>query len=95
MQPEDSAYPHRHARFNVSIDCVWSEAGDDDRIIGWARRAWDRLRPFSNGGVYLNFAGFEGEHNVEATLGSNLARLERVRCEYDPDGLFEAASRRP
>ena len=25
VSPEDSAYPHRAASFNVSIDCVWSD----------------------------------------------------------------------
>ena len=59
--------------------------------------AWERLRPFSNGGVYVNFAGFEDESDVStrATFGPNIVRLEQVRSEYDPDGLFEAASQRP
>ncbi len=97
VDPDESAYPHRHARFNISIDCVWSDSADDSRVVGWARGAWERLRPFSNGGVYLNFAGFEDESDVSthATFGSNVARLERVRSAYDPDGLFEAASQRP
>jgi hypothetical protein len=93
---DESAYPHRHARFNISIDCVWSESGDDSRVVDWARDAWERLRPLSNGGVYVNFAGFEAESDVSttATFGPNVARPERIRSEYDPDGLFESASRR-
>ena len=97
VSPEDSAYPHRAANFNVSIDCVWSDSGDDDAIIGWARQTWDAVRPFASGGVYLNFAGFDDERDVtpEQTLGPNLDRLERIRSQYDPDGVFEEAARRP
>jgi hypothetical protein len=97
VSADESAYPHRHAQFNVSIDCVWSDPADDGRVVGWARGAWDRLRSFSNGRLYVNFAGFEDESDVStgATFGPNAARLERVRSEYDPDGLFEGASQRP
>ena len=55
------------------------------------------MRPFASGGVYLNFAGFDDERDVtpQQTLGPNLDRLERIRSQYDPDGLFEEAARRP
>jgi FAD/FMN-containing dehydrogenase len=97
VSADDSAYPHRNARFNVSIDGVWSDPAHDASILGWARNTWDTIRPFANGGVYLNFAGFEGEQDVtpQETFGSNLARLGRVRSEYDPDGLFKGTARRP
>ena len=41
VSPDDSAYPHRGACFNVSVDCVWSDAGDEAAIIGWARLTWE------------------------------------------------------
>jgi berberine-like enzyme len=55
------------------------------------------MHPFSNGTVYVNFAGFEDEQDVTPTetFGPNLVRLERIRSEYDPDRLFAAAARRP
>ena len=55
------------------------------------------MRRFANGGVYVNFAGFEGEQDVSRhdTFGSSVTRLERVRAAYDPDNLFEAAAQRP
>jgi FAD/FMN-containing dehydrogenase len=94
---DESAFPHRGARFNLSIDCIWSEPGDDDLFIGWAREVWEAMRPFANGGVYINFAGFENESDVgrDAVFGLDTRRLERVRAEYDPSGLFSGAAERP
>jgi FAD/FMN-containing dehydrogenase len=97
VSPDDSAYPHRAARFNISLDGLWSDPADDAAVIGWSRQSWDALRPYANGGVYVNFAGFEGETDVNpaATFGGSVDRLEAVRADYDPDGLFTGAAARP
>lgn len=94
---QESAYPHRGARFNVSIDAIWTDPADDDRIVGWARDTWAAMRPYANGGVYINFSGFEHESDVSrgATHGSDTSRLEQVLATYDPTGLFSGAARRP
>jgi hypothetical protein len=96
VTPDESAFPHRGAKFNVSIDCVWSDPVDDDRVVGWARDTWDAMRPFANGGVYINFAGFDDESDIgrEAVLGQETERLARVRAEYDPTGVFSGAAER-
>ena len=97
VSPDDSAYPHRSARFNVSIDGVWSDPTHDTAVISWARHTWNTMRPFANGGVYLNFAGLDGDEDVTPhdTFGANLSQRERIRTEYDPDRIFEATARRP
>ena len=93
--PDETAYPHRAARFNISIDGSWHDPGLDATAIGWVRSTWDRVVPFSTGGVYLNFAGFGDEADLGATaLGHNDRRLADVRHAYDPDGVFAAAARR-
>jgi FAD/FMN-containing dehydrogenase len=94
---DESAYPHRGAAFNLSIDAIWSDPADDERVIGWARSTWQAMSPYANGGVYLNFAGLEDEADVDrsATYGPDLGRLERVLAEYDPEGLFGSAAWRP
>jgi len=51
---------------------------DDDQNITWTREAWSALNQFSDGGVYLNFLGFqeEGEqlmrHNLERIMSDSL-----------------------
>ncbi len=91
-----TAYPHRSAAFNLSVDASWRDPALDDTAIGWARSTWDALAEFGTGGVYLNFAGLGEESAIRAAaLGRNAARLDAIRRAYDPDGLFEAAAHRP
>lgn len=95
--PDESAFAHRSARFNVSIDACWSDPALDAAAIDWARRTWDAVRPFSNGGLYLNFAGLEEDASSmgDSVWGTNKERIEQVRSSYDPDGVFAAAASRP
>jgi len=97
VSPEESAFAHRSAAFNLSVDAIWFDEALDDVAFEWGRSTWDAMRPFSNGGVYVNFAGFEDDAAALHTslLGSSTERLEEVRAAYDPDGLFEAAAYRP
>jgi hypothetical protein len=93
----DSAFPHRSAPFNVSIDAGWNDPALDHTAIGWARGAWDALRPFATGGMYVNFSGLgdEVDSAPDAVFGRSQEQLAQVRATYDPDGLFAAAARRP
>lgn len=91
---EETAFAHRRARFNVSIDAGWSDPADDDAAIGWARRAWDRLTPSATGGVYVNFAGLDEDADRDAVFGGHTARLDAIARTYDPDGILTAAAAR-
>ncbi|CAL9339831.1 Mitomycin radical oxidase [Streptomyces sp. enrichment culture] len=95
--PDDSAFAHRSAHYNVSIDAGWQDPALDETAIEWARSAWDAVKPFSSGGTYVNFAGLGEDASAlrGAVFGSHEERLERVRAAYDPDGLFAPAARRP
>lgn len=93
---EESAFAHRSAGFNISVDASWSDPALDDTAIDWARSAWDALAPYSTGGVYVNFAGLDDDGDLrKATLGRSAQRLDEIRRRYDPEGLFEAAAQRP
>ena len=98
VSPDESAYAHRSATFNLSLDAAWTDAGMDGDIIGWVREAWDAQRPFATGGVYVNFSGF-GEDEPESmharVFGASEARLAEVRRQYDPSGVLSAAAYRP
>ena len=92
---EDSAYPHRNAQYNLSVDASWSDAALDSAAIGWARESWTAMAPFATGGVYLNFAGLDHDVDRAAVFGSDVAQLDHIRQAYDPDGIFSAAAARP
>jgi FAD/FMN-containing dehydrogenase len=85
---DESAFAHRTAQYNLSIDAGWSDPALDATAIEWARSSWDTMRPFATGGVYVNFAGLNNETRHEAVFGSNTERLERIRRTYDPHRLF-------
>ena len=85
-----TAYGHRRAAYNLSLDATWDEAKDDDRMIEWTRQHWQDLKDRSGGGVYLNFAGL-GEENDElarAGYGGNYERLRAIKAKYDPTNVF-------
>ncbi|MFF4981319.1 FAD-binding oxidoreductase [Streptomyces sp. NPDC001046] len=97
VDPDDSAFAHRSARFNVSIDAGWQDPAMDEAAIAWARSAWEAMKPFSSGGTYVNFAGLAEDAGElrGAVFGSHEERLERTRAAYDPEGLFAPAARMP
>ena len=41
----ETAYPHRSARFNISVDASWQDPELDDAAIAWARSTWDAIAP--------------------------------------------------
>lgn len=84
-----TAFGDRSARYNLSIDSMWSNPEDDQPNIAWSRAMWEDLRQFSSG-VYLNFPGFqeEGHKLVQAQYGKNYKRLLAVKRLYDPTNLF-------
>ena len=74
----------------LSIDSMWDDPHDSEANIAWTREFWDTMRPFSPGGLYLNFPGF-GEENevlVRAAYGANYERLVALKNKYDPTNLF-------
>jgi FAD/FMN-containing dehydrogenase len=95
VRPEESAYAHRSARFNLSIDAGWTDPALDEAAIGWARTFWDRLAPYATGGVYVNFSGLDDavDDLRSASFGDSEGRLAQVRQTYGPEGVFEVAAR--
>ena len=90
VAPDATAFWRRHVPFMASFDGVWDDPADDERGIGWARESWAALRPYSDGGQYVNFPGLgeDGEAQVRAAYGGNYERLVAVKTTYDPDNLF-------
>jgi FAD/FMN-containing dehydrogenase len=89
--PADAtAFGDRSAQYNISLDSTWVDPAEDEQNITWTRMVWDDLRPYSDGGVYLNFPGFqeEGEALMRAQFGQNYERLQALKRQYDPDNVF-------
>jgi FAD/FMN-containing dehydrogenase len=88
--PDDGAVGNRDARFVLGPDTAW-EPGDHEAETyrEWALDTWERMRPFSTGGTYVNFqTADEGDDRVRASYGANYERLSEIKRRYDPGNLF-------
>ncbi len=87
---DDGAVGNRDAKYVLVIVGGWEpDPALDDVNIAWVRNAWQSLRPFSTGGVYINFqTADEGQDRVQASYGQNFDRLAEIKAKYDPQNLF-------
>ena len=83
-----TAFPHRAPQDDLLILAQWSDPARSDEIVGWARGAFERLRPHLEDAVYVNNLGSEGGDRVRAAYGANHARLAELKRRYDPDNVF-------
>jgi len=87
---DDGAVGNRDARFISGFSGVWPpDDARGDEHVAWVRQSWERIRPFSTGGNYVNFqlADDDSARTADA-YGKNYERLQRVKAEYDPGNLF-------
>src|SRR5262249_1895351 len=85
----ETAFAGRDGKFVVSLDANWHAANHGEDHRAWSRSTWDRLRPYSTGGVYLNYLGDDrNEALVRAAFGANYERLVAVKSKYDPGNRF-------
>jgi FAD/FMN-containing dehydrogenase len=86
---DDGAVGNRDARYIGGFSGTWPPGAPSDPHVTWVRESWERIRPFSTGGNYVNFQLAEDDTSrTAAAYGSNYQRLQRVKAEYDPDNLF-------
>jgi hypothetical protein len=87
---EATAFGRRDMPFLLSFDSTWTDPAETERNVAWTRAAWQEMQRFSDGGLYLNFAGFGEEKGalVRAAYGANYERLVQIKNRYDPTNLF-------
>lgn len=84
----DTAFYHRNAAFSLLVLGNWEEPQASETNVAWVRSLWERTRPFSSAGVYVNYLGIEGDERVHDAYGINYARLVEVKRKYDPHNVF-------
>ncbi len=84
----DTAFPHRDARYSVIFSGSWPDPADNEKNIAWVREAHAALKPWSEDGGYGNFMSDTEQDRVQANHGPNYPRLRAVKKRYDPDNLF-------
>jgi FAD/FMN-containing dehydrogenase len=89
-EPEDGAVGNRNAEFVCMITGMWApnEPGSE-AYPQWVTETWERIKPFSTGGSYINFqSADEQKDRVQQSYGKNYPKLTEVKRKYDPQNLF-------
>jgi hypothetical protein len=84
----ETAFAQREAQYFIAILAQWTNPGESQHHIEWARGLAESIRPFSSGGYSLNFLGDEGEDTIKAAFGANYDRLAAIKRKYDPENFF-------
>jgi FAD/FMN-containing dehydrogenase len=84
----ETAFAQRDALFNLAVISRWTDAATASTHTTWAQKTHDAMRPFTTGGVYVNYLGTEGADRVKAAYGAKYDKLVAVKKKYDPDNLF-------
>lgn len=86
---DDGAVGNRDARYISGFAGTWPPDIPAEPHVTWVRDAWEKIRPFSTGGNYLNFQLAEDDDSRTAdAYGKNYERLRRIKADYDPYNLF-------
>jgi FAD/FMN-containing dehydrogenase len=88
VSPTATAYPHREPGFNLFLISQWSDPGQTDAGIAWARETFDALTPYMADRSYTNYLSADDHGRVRAAYGANYDRLVECKRRYDPENLF-------
>ncbi len=84
-----TAFGNRDATFVLNLIAKWTEPKDTDANVRWCRTAWEAMRPFATGGVYVNFLADTTAEMVKASYGARTyERLAALKARYDPTNFF-------
>jgi FAD/FMN-containing dehydrogenase len=86
---DQTAYAHRQDPYVMNIHTRWLDLNDTDRCVTWAKELFEAAKPYSSGGVYVNFLSNEGKERVrDAYPKAVYERLVQLKNKYDPNNVF-------
>jgi FAD/FMN-containing dehydrogenase len=88
VAPTSMAYPHREPGFNLFLISQWTDPGQTDACIAWARETFDALSPYMADRSYTNYLSADDYDRVRQAYGPNYNRLVELKRRYDPENLF-------
>lgn len=82
---QDMAYSLENEVY-LALYAGWEDAADDDKYADWPRSNMAAMAPLANG-IQLADENL-GARPAKFVTDDNMAKLDRLRGEYDPDGRF-------
>jgi hypothetical protein len=91
VSPDATAFRFRGASAMTTIAAVWPDTTDPgEPHRAWARASWERLRPWSAGGGYVNHLCDEGADRIREAYGEpTWNRLVGLKRRSDPRNVFQ------
>lgn len=91
-KPRDfNAFAHRRALFSAQYLTIHPEHSDEQLLAqsaAWCHQMRYQMRRWSSGGAYLNYTDGLMKHPATAYYAGHYARLQQIKRQYDPQGLF-------
>ena len=86
--PSATAFSLREPMWDFDVIAQWTNPAEADRHVGWARRFWRAVEPYSRG-VYVNHLDADDPSSrVRAAYGENYVRLGALKAKWDPTNFF-------
>jgi hypothetical protein len=86
---EATAFPHRHATFNLMILGAWTDPATSEANIRWTRALWKAMRPFATDAVYVNYMDADDIDRLKGAYDApTYRRLQQIKQRYDPENFF-------
>jgi FAD/FMN-containing dehydrogenase len=85
--PDETAFGHREAAYDLLITSLWTNPTESERHIQWTRAFWEAMQPFSTGGTYVNYLD-AGRPTDTAYDAATYKRLVALKRQYDPTNFF-------
>lgn len=93
VPPASTAFALRQpGGVHIRIGSAWHNPAAAERLIRWADKARDMLRPSSGEQIYANYQSYAGKGTAEAVFGNNHSRLVALKNKYDPTNVFRRNS---
>ena len=84
----ETAIGNRDAAFVININSCWENPDESEKHIKWTRDFWKSVKPFSTGGVYVNFLADDDNERVKSAYKENYEKLVSLKKKYDPSNFF-------
>jgi FAD binding domain/Berberine and berberine like len=94
VAPEATAFVHRKAIASAQYEVAFPPGVTAGPLLAgkkWMDGWYRSLRPYVSGEAYQNYIDPDLPDWEHAYYGANLAHLQRVKAEWDPDDVFQFA----
>jgi len=86
---DETAFPHRQARFSLLILSMWTDPAGSEVNVRWTRELWSAMQPHASEAVYVNYLDTDDADRVHGAYDTaTYDRLRSVKERYDPENFF-------